>query len=1403
MTNSRRVTKGGTLGLPAAPRAIRTHLGALVVLVLAAALMLAGVAVPDTEPLEKTKPVAVEEEPDATHAVVVVHVASDRNSVDSGGHIDASPLAGVELRIGQRTGGTGSASNPYTYTPLDLDRYPWARCVSDADGDCVVKVPLAATAGGAAPDDGFAWDAPLYVMQTETTAMPDGYERVLQIGSGTATPVNVTAKNYAMRIGAAPHTPDNPDNAWRLRPDVGTDRDDGMYDGGTDFMTADSSARSGQNPQYNSSAGLWPVARKNPALPTDCGLRVALVLDLSASTAGSGITQLRQSANAFVDALAGTPSSVAVFPFATTGAAGLSANLGTNRGVLPLTSVASPDDPNGAQRVHAKINGLQTEPQGYTNWGQGLSQIVGTGDYDMVIKITDGNPTVYGDGFGANEGVNTMFRDVGAGIFAANRIKADGTPVIAFGVGDGIDSAGSEANLRAITGPNTEEQTNYYHQLSYAEAAEELETLATQNCAGTMTVLKNTVPHGTPADSTVEELNEVATPAGGWDMSAETSTEGVTFDNGEQSQSKTTADGSGAAAFAMNFNTEENADVTVREALKGGYTHFTVGSGEDAQNAVCEGRTAGDPDSEWGPLPVTNVGDGTSDPGFSLDAPPPFMIACTVYNEEPPHEASLEVDKKWVVNNNGEQTTYDHGHQPPELQASLHLEGDTPGPGQGFNTLVPGYTEDDEVTIGEELSVAATGCEVRSRAITSVDGDPVDPVPVGDGYAADLHGGENIYELTNTIDCTTKLALFKQVNGSITPDNWTLSAQPIGDGADDAQPGPSGTQEGSLPTTTGVAADVTSDFAYALREDTAPGADPGVANYEELPPTDPEQAPPEATGRWVCRVLNPDGTFAVDNPDTIGGQNGVIGVSLGQSVGCLATNSTSQLTLKKEVVSEAGGDAEPSDWTLVATPRPGDEELPPGVEEQTVTGSTDGVTIEVHPDVTYDLSEEGGPGDYTHVSTTCQVGTEDPEETSQINVEAQRSAECTFRNAQEDVGTVVQKSVRDSVQNPDGTWTITYDVSVISTAVDSRVLYDLRDTLRFGDGIDIEYGDGDSPRWVENGAEPPREGTWADGETTATLATAHPIAPSSTDTYTVTVNATVTDEAWADDGAAIECPEDDSDDAGGFRNTATVTVAGEEQDAAACAEPATLSIDKTAGTAEQDPDTGEWTIPYTVRVTNASREDQYYDLTDAPEFADGVTIERASASGPEGAIPDWDGVDGTTLADDMLIPAATDDGPGVHTYELSVVASVGDVSETAAQCSAEEGAGHGFFNGADMITGTLDKAADACVDAPAPEPTPTGPTDTSTGPTDTPTEPTDTPTGPTDSPTGSPSPTDGDGSPSASDGGDQPSPSKSAPGDGELPFTGAQVGPLVALAAALVAAGGVLLAVRRMRRRRE
>src|SRR5690606_34603026 len=105
------------------------------------------------------------------------------------------------------------------------------------------------------------------------------------------------------------------------------------------------------------------------------------------------------------------------------------------------------DAGSNLQVVKSKIDDYSA--RGATNWDRGLWQVAAdpTG-YDLTIVITDGNPTVYGAGKGPGD--FTSFKEMEEAIFSANAIKAEGTRLLAVGVGDGV--SGSGANLRAVSG---------------------------------------------------------------------------------------------------------------------------------------------------------------------------------------------------------------------------------------------------------------------------------------------------------------------------------------------------------------------------------------------------------------------------------------------------------------------------------------------------------------------------------------------------------------------------------------------------------------------------------------------------------------------------------------------------------------------------------------------------------------------------------------------------------------------------------------------------------------------------------------------------------------------------------------------------------------------------------------
>jgi len=398
------------------------------------------------------------------------------------------------------------------------------------------------------------------------------------------------------------------------------------------------------NDNFTARGSTWADVRANPPLPNRCGLRIALLIDTSGSVAPF-LTQIKDAAKGFVDALGGTPSQVALYQFA---------NSSTQ--LVNATSVATQ---SGQDTVDAAIDLLTAG--GSTNWDIGLARVAASPIvYDAVLMLTDGNPTVYGPN-AEGPAVNTRFREVENGVFSANALKAKGTRVAAVGVGAGV--SGAADNLAAISGPVAGSD---YIQTGYPELAALFRSVALNSCVGTVTVVKQVIPPGgTVAD---------AVPAGGWTF---TSTSGNTTP-----ASAVTAAVSGAANFDVNLGGATSAPVTLDETLQAGFTPFPVAG----QNATCTANGA--------PITSTNVGAT----GFTVTASAVDVVSCIVYNQAPLPVATLRVNKTWVVNG----TTFANGQQQGALQAALTITGQT---SPAFGTVIGGYHEGDSVTIGENISL--------------------------------------------------------------------------------------------------------------------------------------------------------------------------------------------------------------------------------------------------------------------------------------------------------------------------------------------------------------------------------------------------------------------------------------------------------------------------------------------------------------------------------------------------------------------------------------------------------------------------------------------------------------------------------------------------------------------------
>ena len=180
------------------------------------------------------------------------------------------------------------------------------------------------------------------------------------------------------------------------------------------------------------------TAKSNPALPNQCGLDVLLLLDRSGSIEDDAATY-EDAAQEFVSTLAGTPTRLKIFSFGPTASADQNTFL----------NLQTPADVTAANNV---IEDVYDNTSGGTNWDEGLELASGAG-VDVVLFITDGNPTVRANSSGSNNTVDLL--DLTMGMASANRIKTQGksagvgATVLAIGVGDTV----TPANLSAVSGP--------------------------------------------------------------------------------------------------------------------------------------------------------------------------------------------------------------------------------------------------------------------------------------------------------------------------------------------------------------------------------------------------------------------------------------------------------------------------------------------------------------------------------------------------------------------------------------------------------------------------------------------------------------------------------------------------------------------------------------------------------------------------------------------------------------------------------------------------------------------------------------------------------------------------------------------------------------------------------------
>ena len=508
----------------------------------------------------------------STTSVLAIKIGSDRNAANA---TTVDPLQGVTLTLYDDVNNAPAASPTSLVTPNT--------CTSDAQGDCTFIVT---NTSNSSPTNANR-DKRFWVKQTAQPATyvsnPTLVTAPLQNAASNAEQTKYQFRSPQVKSG----------NTYTLS------QFDNPIPDPSDRVTK---------------SGTWQVSRKNPTASAECGIKVAVITDLSASVGGE-IGNLKTATKQFVSSLVGTPSSVALYTFGTNSPVNGSNN--SNTATTPVSTATL------AQPLLDKIDGytiLSGQNAQYTNWDQAFNKVAAdNAGYDVAVIITDGNPTVYGT---QTSGNYTAFREVENGIFSANRLKALNTRVVAVGVGDGV--SGAADNLKAVSGPTI--NSDYYQTSSYAEAGTALRALALGNCTGQVTVIKEVIPATTIAPAITPRA-----AAGGWTFGATTSTANVSI----SPSTGATASGTGALAFPLTFtNGVTTAQVTVTETQQAGYTLQT----QNNLNASCVRLDTN------AALTVTNSGAT----GFKVDASSTYPVSCTVFNRAP---SATQLTLKKIVDN--------------------------------------------------------------------------------------------------------------------------------------------------------------------------------------------------------------------------------------------------------------------------------------------------------------------------------------------------------------------------------------------------------------------------------------------------------------------------------------------------------------------------------------------------------------------------------------------------------------------------------------------------------------------------------------------------------------------------------------------------------------------------------
>ncbi len=391
----------------------------------------------------------------------------------------------------------------------------------------------------------------------------------------------------------------------------------------------------------------------NNPWPTDCNMRVGVVVDRSDSIKGASDANpalVRGAVANLATRLSGTGASMAVWSFGTL-ASGFTGphplgGADVEAGDYPSIGFTSLSTPAGASAVAATAQAIPFERPpaspddpnrarvGATNWEAALGRsshgipgaVAPNGDRprdaDVLVFFTDGNPTIDNEQLGGGT-IGTPDRRVDAALAAADLVKTTSAPtrVIAVGVGDV-----NAPNLERITGgyPAAQEFEDYWI-TDFGGLGDALFDVAARICGGSL-VIRKLVPGPEPGSWV---------PRPGWSFHTE-------FPGGDPAfldpgTSLTTgADGSVRTQW---LNPRGDTEVTVTETLDDGQR--VAGVSCETQSGGERGSGDADPGDPARGAELQH--EDTDTPSFTVTVPRHHETVCEVRNYE--NGPALELEK--------------------------------------------------------------------------------------------------------------------------------------------------------------------------------------------------------------------------------------------------------------------------------------------------------------------------------------------------------------------------------------------------------------------------------------------------------------------------------------------------------------------------------------------------------------------------------------------------------------------------------------------------------------------------------------------------------------------------------------------------------------------------------------